>query len=371
MNSFLKTTLLLIIVAAWFGCNGDYRQEASGAIDQVFVVMDSTQFNSQTADTIRNTFGRYMQTLPNAEPMFDLNFQDFKNNSQLNRLKQYKNVIVAAPIDDSTNTARFIRALLSDKVEQQVRDGKVFAFPLHDKWYQNQWTLILTAPSDSALAKQIHNSGETLTNNLMDKNFARWRGQIYDRGEKTQLEDSLWNNHGWKIRIQHDWYKNVDTTYTHNGETNHFLTMHRQLPSNDRWFWVWWKKTDNINYLDNDWINAKRDSLMEKWVRGSRDSSYVTTEYRRPVNTTSFKYDGDLAYETLGTWRMTHDAMGGPFVNMAVYDEGTHRLFLLEFGQFAPKYKKRRFVRQFRAMLRTFKIDSTWKGNTKKPVAEQ
>ncbi|HKK47279.1 MAG TPA: DUF4837 family protein [Balneolaceae bacterium] len=373
MKSFIKTTLLLFIVAAWVGCSGDYRQQASGAIDHVVVVMDSTQFHSQTADAIRGTFGRWIQTLPNPEPLFDLSFRDFDNNAQLNQLKKFKNIIVAAPIDDSTNTARFIRALLSDKVEQQVRDGKVFAFPLQNKWYKNQWSLLLTAPSDSALAKQINNSEETLTDNLMEKTFVRWRGQVYDRGEKTQLEDSLWNEHGWKIRVQHDWYKNVDTMYTHNGETAHFLTMDRQLPSNDRWFWIWWKKTDDISYLSNDWINAKRDSLMEKWVRGTRDSSYVTTDYKHyPVNTTSFKLNGNLTYETLGVWHMTHDAMAGPFVNLAVYDEDTHRLFLLEFDQFAPKYKKRRFVRQFRAMIRTFQSDSTWTGNNNnKPMAKE
>lgn len=371
MKSLLKTTLLLFIVAVWFGCEGDYRQKATGPIDQVVVVMDSTQFNSQTADAIRKTFGRYMQTLPNAEPLFDLSFHDFNNNAQLSKLKAYKNIIIAAPINDSTNTARLIRALLSDKVEQQVKNGDVFAFPIQNKWYKNQWTMILTAPSDSALAEQIQNSEETLTDNLMKKQYARWRAQVYDRGEKTQLEDSLWNDHGWKIRIQHDWYRNVDTTYTHNGETNHFLTMRRRLPQNSRWFWAWWKKTDKIDYVSDDWINAKRDSLMEQWVRGTRDSSYVTTEYRRPVKTRSFKYEGNIAYETLGTWRMTHDAMGGPFVNLTVYDKNTHRLFLLEFGQFAPKYKKRRFVRQFRAMLRTFETDSTWQGKKAKPMADQ
>ncbi|HLR32659.1 MAG TPA: DUF4837 family protein, partial [Fodinibius sp.] len=69
-----------------------------------------------------------------------------------------------------------------------------------------------------------------------------------------------------------------------------------------------------------------------------------------------------LVYETLGTWRMTNDAMGGPFANFTIYDENTERLFILEFGQFAPKYDKRRFVRQFRTMLRTFSSDSTWQG---------
>jgi len=60
---------------------------------------------------------------------------------------------------------------------------------------------------------------------------------------------------------------------------------------------------------------------------------------------------------------MTNDFMGGPFVNFTYYDPATERLFMIEYGQFAPKVTKRRFVRQFRAMGRTFESDSTWNEN--------
>ncbi len=371
MKFLLKASLLVFIVAVWIGCEGDYRREAAGSFGEVVVVMDSTQFQSQTAEAIRTTYGEWVQTLPGKPPLFDLNFQDFTNNDQLEQLKRFKNLIIAAPIGDSTNVSNFIQALLSDEVEQRVKNGEAFAFPLQDRWYRNQWTMILTAPNDSALAQQIRNSRQTLTDNLLDKELARWAEEVYEQGEQVGLADSLWTNHGWKIRIQHDWIKNIDTAYTNNGDQNHFLTMRRVLPQNDRWFWAWWKEdVPNINFLDDDWINAKRDSLMEKWMRGTRDSSYITTEYRRDVSTKTFQLNDNFAYETLGTWRMTKDAMGGPFANLTIFDEESNRLFILEFGQFAPKYDKRRFVRQFQAMLRTFQSDSTWQGYPNKAVVE-
>lgn len=357
----------MIIAALWIGCEGDYRQKAVGGFGEAVVVMDSTQWESETADAIRETFGEYMLTLPNAEPFFDLQFRDIINNDELERLKRFKNIIIAAPIDDSTNTSRWVRALLSDEVENQVRNSESFAFPLQDRWYQDQWSIILSAPNDTLLAEQIRNSQKTLTDNLLQKELNRWKEEVYDQGEQVELADSIWTNHGWKIRVQHDWVKNIDTTYTHNGEENHFLSMRRLLPENDRWFWAWWKEgVDDISYLDNDWINAKRDSLTEQWMRGTRDSSYITTDRHpsRPVETESFEMDEYLVYESLGTWRMTNDAMAGPFANFTIYDSETQRLFILEFGQFAPKYNKRRFVRQFRAMLRTFSSDSTRQGTS-------
>jgi hypothetical protein len=369
MRTFLKISTLLLIAIIWVACEGDYRQKARGGFGEAVVIMDSTQWTSETANAIRETYGRSIMTLPTPEPLFNLRFRDFTTNDEQERLKRFKNVIIAAPINDSTNTAKWIRALLSDDVESQVRNGETFAFPLQNHWYKDQWTMVLTAPSDTALARQIDNSEKKLTDNLLNKEFQRWNEEVYEQGEKVELADSIWTNHGWKIRIQHDWLKNIDTTYTENGEESHFLTMRRVLPENNRWFWAWWKDdVKDISYLDNNWINTKRDSLMKTWIRGSRDSSYVTTEYRRPVETEVFEMNGDLTHETLGTWRMTNDAMGGPFVNLTIYDDEADRLYMLEFGQFAPKFEKRRFVRQFRMMLRSFSIDSTWQGPMNKPV---
>jgi hypothetical protein len=371
----LKTFLLVLTIGlSTIACEGDYRQEAVGAFGDAVVLMDSTEFESETAEAIRQTYGRGIQTLPNYESLFDLRFTDFRNNEELEAIKKNKNLIIASTIDDSSNVGRFVRALLDDRVEERVRNGESFAFPLEDQWYRNQWAIILTSTSDSALADNIRSTEESLVNSLMEKELTRWEYEIYDRGENFALEDSLWQNHGWKIRIQHDWMKNVDTSYVDNDEMNHMVTMRRPLPDNDRWFWAWWKDSvKTADFVDSDWINAKRDSLMEQWIRGSRDSSYVTTEYRRPVETDTLRVDGNLAFETLGTWRMTHDAMGGPFANMTIYDDETDRLFIIEFGQFAPRYNKRRFVRQFRAMLRTFESDSTWasKDNAAQNMASQ
>jgi hypothetical protein len=102
-------------------------------------------------------------------------------------------------------------------------------------------------------------------------------------------------------------------------------------------------------------------------MRGEREDSYLTTEYRSPrkVITTEMDTGNRLTgFETLGTWTMTNDFMGGPFVNFVYHDPETDRLFMIEYGQFAPSVTKRRFVGQFRTMGRTFESDSTWNTGT-------
>lgn len=363
-----------LIALALFGsilssCGGDYRREAQGQFGAVIVVMDSTRWESAVADAIRDVYGAKLEYILGYETRFDLTFRDFRTNDQLENIRFNKNIIIASPIDDQTNVGQWIRAMLSDEVEERVRDGSAFAFPLENEWYRNQWAMILTSSSDSLLALKIRGSERSLAQNLIRKELARWTEDIYERGEQLEISDSLWANAGWKIRVQHDYRINVDTTYTVDGKTNHFLTLQRLLSDNSRRFWIWWEEgVSDIDYLDEQWINAKRDSLWEMWVRGTRDSSYVTTDYRDrhvALETENFTLNGDIAYESLGWWRMTGDAMGGPFTSLTVYDDESRRLFMMGFVQFAPMYDKRRFVRQFRAIQRTFESDSTWNSNNR------
>lgn len=359
MNKFLLSVSLIGILL-FAACEGDYRPRSIGQIDEVYVIMDSTDWNSKTALAIEETFGKGIETLPGYEPTYTLIFRDFDSNDELESLQDLKNLIIASPIDSENNVARLIRALLGDEVEERVRTGDSFAFPLEDRWVRDQWVLLLTSTSDDDLAEKIRNSESSLVGHLMGREFDRREYEIYRRGEQTAISDSLWENFGWKVRMQHDYAQTVNTS--------NVVVFRRSLPENDRWMMAWWKNdVDGIGFLDKEWINTTRDSLLEKYVRGTRDSSYVTTEYRSPrkVITTQIETEGRLiGYETLGTWRMTNDFMGGPFANFTYYDPQTERLFMIEYGQFAPSVNKRRFVRQFRTMGRTFESDSTWNSDS-------
>ena len=351
--AFIITALVAITAA----CDVDYRERAKGNIREVFVVMDSTKWEtSATAQAIEQTFGRHVETLPGLtySPYYDIIYTDIRSKRQLERIRSMKNVIFVSPIDDSSNVAAQIRAFLDDGVESRVRSGESFAFPIQDQWYKDQYVLILSSTSDSVLAEKIINSEQALLNNMLEKELSRWNEFVYEKKEPVELSDSLWQEYGFKVRFQHDYHKRVDTL--------NFQTYRRYLPENDRWMWVWHKNNvRDISFLDDDWINATRDSLMQQFIKGSRDDQFISTEYRRPVETSTFQMGRLLVYETLGTWQMINGAQGGPFVNFTYYDPATSRLFMVEYSQFAPGVEKKLpFVRQFRSMGRTFESDSTW-----------
>lgn len=361
MRHRINVLLLALFGLSLWSCDGDYRPLAEGNTREVLVVMDSTQWESKTADAIREVFGKWVLTVPNAEPYYDLRFTQIQSQTQLDRLKKKKNLIFAAPINEDSNTGRQIRGFLNEKVEERVQEGESFAFPIEDQWYRDQYVLILTSTSDSLLAQKILNTEKSLLNNMLEKELKRWEYFVYEQKEQTHLSDSLWENRGFKVRFQHDYIKNIDTL--------NFISYRRALPQNDRWMWIWYKnEVDDISFLDDEWIISVRDSLSKQFIKGARDSMYVQTYTRRPeirpVVSESFQAGRLLAYETRGTWYMVNGLMGGPFVNFTYYDPDTKRLFMIDYNQFAPGVlKKLPFVRQFRAMGRTFESDSTWSGN--------
>lgn len=373
INKLLKMKKLtyfgLILICAAFFTNCDmkqYRAEAIGALGNVVVIMDSTAFQSQTAEAIRSTFGRYIPTIPDAQHWMTLQFRSFSTQAELKRLKKFKNIIIAAPIDAEGNTAEFIRALLGKNAEQQVKAGNEFAFILQNEWYDNQWILILTAPSHKVLANKILKAEERLTESLLQKAFERWRTVVYDDAERFKIEEYLWTTYGWKIRVKHDWSPHLDTAYVQEGHINHLFTMQRLDKDNDRRFWAWWvNKPVNVDTLSVEYLTQLRNEIWREWFRGTEDSAYVTTSFRRAVLTDTLMIDGDIAYETRGVWRMVNAVMAGPFVNIFIYDDETERIFSIGFWQFGPSIEQRAFVRQWRAILRTFESDSSFTADGK------
>lgn len=346
MRYSLYLHLFLLII--YTGCSGDFRPSAKGDLDTIIVITDTTQEGSQLFyEALMETFGRPIPTVPSYEPLYRIVIENPSTEQELSRFKERTNVIIAAPIDENSNPGSLLRSMLNDELESQVRANESFAFPIQELWAKEQWLLLLTSTSYPELADNLLNSGELLTRRLLDSELSRRVNEIYDKGEQTDLSDSLMQKFGWSVRMQHDYIQTMDTT--------HFVQFRRILADNERWMWAWWqdevKKTDHIT---PDWINSTRDSLMQQYIRGKREGSFIQTEYRRPVLTTQLDHDYFSVFETQGTWRMENDFMGGPFVNFVYHDPQDNRLYMIEYGQFAPNVGKRRFVRQFQTMGRTF-----------------
>ena len=353
----LKAILILLIAGSVFTCS-DFKRPANGRFFEVLVVMDSSQHQSALADSIRSSIGGFITTLPSYEERYDLTFFSIKNQEDLEYAKRAKNVVFAAPLNEKSIVADFLNSILDEKVKSNIKEDKINAIRLDDKWYANQWILLLSGSNQKAIANYISVNQAPIIESLNERERKRYVYDIYDRGRQVKIEDTLMTDYGWKMGIQHDYQKHLDNYG--------FVSFNRYMTDNNRWIWVWWQDDVNdLSFLNPEWVNAKRDSLLEDYIRGDRTQSYVTTEYKRDVISMTKTMNGRYTIQTHGTWKMVEDFMGGPFVNYTIYDEKQHRLYMIEFAQFAPRFPKRSFVRQFESMILTFETDSTWQTHIK------
>ena len=105
-------------------------------------------------------------------------------------------------------------------------------------------------------------------------------------------------------------------------------------------------------------ILASRDVTLKQNVKGTVVNSYMATEYA-PTHVPTFTYfelDGQKAVKVEGLWK--HDGNpaasgGGPFVQYSLVHPTRHTVVHVSTHVFAPRYNKREYIRQIRAILLT------------------
>ena len=320
-----------------------------------------------SAKPFARRLGEEALTFPQPTPAFTLSRQTLSDYA-LDGIQRQHSVVFAAPYTDTTATARFLRARLDSAGVAALDRGGQGVIERDDLWMRDQLVVYATAPSDTALAAQIRANGDRLRASFARLARERLTADMFDKGEQTEVEQRLLDEHGFAVNIQHDYVAAADTTFlTERGERGTFLRF-RRLAGQDSWrdFFVYYEEDPRLERLNPDSVRALRNWLTERFVRGSFDESYIAIEdrdlVRRPVETDTVSLAGRFALETRGTWRMTGDAMGGPFVSYAFFDEDTGRFYLIDGMIYGPRYtsaQKREFLRQMEAIAYTFRTSDT------------
>ena len=104
-------------------------------------------------------------------------------------------------------------------------------------------------------------------------------------------------------------------------------------------------------------IIKKRDSIGKVHIPGQFENTYMKTEPLYNPMATKMKLDDKEAYEIRGLWIVQNDFMGGPFINYALLDEAKNRVVVVEGFSYSPATKKRDFVFEMEAILKTIEIE--------------
>lgn len=325
---YLGASLVVLLVLISAGCDSSKSKNpfgAGGAPCSLAVVLPDSLDTPALRDSIRETFGRPVQILPQNEPMQDIMFTTHKNFTSM--FRSLRNILYVS-IDKNMYTQPSVGISKDDYAEGQI---------------------IIHAKSESveSFYKLLRLRGEMLSKLIYKEETKRW-GYVLEKTYSSKMaklvEDSIKHI---TINIP------VEMTYLQTGKN---FVWASNMDQNKRMDIVVY----SFPYLDNntftrDYLIHKRDSVMAINIQGQYEGSYMTTEKRVFPEFHSFTHNDAYRAEIRGLWSMENDMMGGPFVMHAVLDGMTQRVIVAEAFVYAPGDKKRNLMLYAESALYTLR----------------
>ncbi len=340
MKSIKRITLFLLSVFMFSSCiednfkDIDIKPEATGDIGKIVVVLDKPYWDSDLGKAIKETLSAPVETLPQEEPLFDVLLVD--NRSFTEGLRTNHTIIIFDVNKDKKGI--FLN----------------FNNPQKDVWAKGQTVYKISGNNTSDIAEQYLRYAPSLINELENSTISLLQKEYksnYNKAIKEELEITM------NLALY------VPNTMTLAENFNELIWM-QQIKE---------KKSDGLMneiqqglivytypFLDDSTFTlnyqiAKRDSILKKYIHGTKEGTYMTTEKTKGFEPQAVEkeYNGEYVMEVHGVWKMQNSLMGGPFVSVSRYDKKRNRIITVEGYVFAPKFKKLKYLRELEAMIYT------------------
>ena len=317
MNAPSKHIVLLLLAILLVGCGRSRIMPTSGGRSyEVLVTGPDRQATTAVADALKDI---KMEGLPQVESAFDVS------------------TLVKDGLDQGTRYARNIILVSVDSIHLKqtlVRyEQNVYARP--------QTIIHIDAPSIERLKADIPQSitsvYEQLTRAEINNGIVNLRAH-HDSATTALIKARF----GCRLWLPKDLKKNV--------EGKDFLWFSNQAPRSLQSICIYRFAADSIRPEN---LLAMRDSVMGTYIKGDADSICMTTV--RGSMTFWVRSGRDIYRMGMrGLWEMHGDAMGGPFVSLAV--QRGDSILCVEGFVYAPEMKKRNLIRRLESAIYTLKF---------------
>lgn len=313
--------IFFILFLLTAGCDTNttaYKPISSGKIHTISVVIDNKLWSQSPGEELKKVYSSEFLGLPQQEPLFTLNqippsiFTDFTRES--------RNVIV---VSKSTKDSAFINS---------------------DKFASPQKILYINGKTNKSLVDQINKTArkaiKTFKANEIKEKQKRIKNSILKTKEFDSLGINLTMSSGYKLFKKETVNKLWFQRETQKGSVNilaYILPYSSANPSLER-------------------IISIRDSIGKAFVPGRNKDSYLITEEAYMPYFFKTKISSLTAFETRGTWEVVNDYMAGPFLNYFIKDKKNNRTIVLEGFVFSPSVRKREYLVEIEAIIRSLKI---------------
>lgn len=325
IQHLLRLGMLLIPALLLFSCEARQRPSrpsASGRSGEMLVIMKADQWDGRAGEAIKNAFASYEPMLPQAEPRFDL--AQIVPDAFVRMFESHRHIFMAE-LDPSLERATL----------EVSRD--VWAYP--------QMVIRVKAPDADTFERLMERNAEAFIEHYLSVERERYIN-AYRRMLNHEARQAIYRQFGVQMDVPEGYFVAVqgdDFMWLRRTATREELDMGILIASVPY--------TDPAKDFHPQTIRARRDSLTRQHVPGQFPGTYMTTYPELPDDIREISFNGTYAIEARGLWRVEGDFMGGPYVNYTFVDERSNRLFILDGFVYAPKFDKRDYLRQVKAVI--------------------
>ncbi|MCK0132358.1 DUF4837 family protein [Flavobacteriaceae bacterium F08102] len=321
----MKTSLLTAFLVITLISCGDKNAKptltsSSGRINHLTIVMDNDLWKGNVGDSLRDIIAEPLLGLPQEETQFSITQVPPQTFGKL--FKNNRNLLIIG---------------LGDKNGFGMKSD-VYASP--------QIVMNIRGTDEEQLIAEIKAHRDHIIDTYRESDLKMYQKKItYDHWNSKDIKTLT--NFGVDLKIPRS-YAKVD-------DTGDFIWFRKEISKGSMNLIAYALPLTDRDSIANN-IAKERNAIGKKYIPGQFDGTYMITEAAYTPYTNPVDFNGFPAFETRGKWEVKDDFMAGPFLNYTIIDEPNNRVLVFEGFTYAPSIKKRDYMFELEAIIKTLKI---------------
>lgn len=348
--------IALIISIAFISCTSSTSGKkdeslmsmARGKSGEVILVMDSTKWEGELGDAVRNIFMSSVEGLPRPESHFTIRYVDPRKLNDV--LKGVKNMIFVTTFDSKTKGSRTINNYFTKESRAKIKSNEnLFLVTDKNVFAKGQEVMYLFGNNQDILISHLKENTQKLRDHFNSIEAKRTAAKLYKGKRVVGIENALKKKHNCFVKVPYG-FKLVQ-------EEKGFIWMRRIDTDVDRDIFIGYQDYTDESVFEHTKVMAFRHEITKQYLFDdpAKPQTYVTVQKEAPLFQREVNFHDKYAIETKGLWKTNNNSMGGPFKSYLFVDESMNRVYYIEGFVYSPGKKQREIMREIDVILSTFR----------------
>lgn len=332
MKKLNLIAMIMILIVSLSSCvNEDKAKESrkarsvGGTSEILMITQNDEQWNGQMGQAVRDFFEQEQYGLPQPEKNFKV---AHLNIDALNDMfKKHRNLIIA-------------------KIDKDIKNPLV---ETQKDWESEpQFVIRITASSPESWVRAFNTQKDGLKLIFDENERARFQ-EFFRPTRDHKIINQLKKQFGVTMNIPEGYFIGIDK--------DDFMWIRKETADMSMAFLIYELPYRDTSDLNPDNIIKVRDSIVQRYIPGPIDGSYMTTDKdMNPIFKTLPEFPAGYAVETRGMWELVGDFMAGPFVSYSIVNPESNKIVTAEGWIYYPNRDKRDLLRQQESILYSLKF---------------